>query len=106
MEGPCGLRGSRFARSDSGVELSPWGSVCTAGIPRPTTPVMGCDDDLLRLLCLSGLLAAQPDSGDLERRFRDGNEAARLELLRGLSVGDPSVAKQAMPVLIRKALTN
>jgi HEAT repeat protein len=55
----------------------------------------------LLLLCFTGLHATQPTHGDLERRFREGNEAARLELLRGLDTGDPSVAKQALPVLIK-----
>jgi HEAT repeat protein len=53
------------------------------------------------LLCLSGLLASQPVPGDLERKFREGNEAARLELLQSLDTDDPAVAKQAIPFLIK-----
>jgi HEAT repeat protein len=53
------------------------------------------------LLCLSGLLAAQPVPADLERRFREGDEAARLKLLRSLETDDPMVAKQVMPLLMR-----
>jgi HEAT repeat protein len=53
------------------------------------------------LLCLSGLLVSQPAPGDLERKFREGDEAARLELLQSLATDDPTVAKQAMPVLVK-----
>ncbi len=53
------------------------------------------------LLCLARLLVFQPAPGDLERKFREGNEAARLELLRSLDTDDPAVARQAMPVLIQ-----